>query len=205
MNNNKKQNKRKQIFDAAIEVFASKGYHVATMQDIADEAEMAVGTIYNYFKNKDDVMLSLFELKWEEFNSGMENIRKESISEREKFFKHNEFMMNYFEQDNKLILILFVQMSSLLFTENPPVELKKLKSKVLQTIANELKIKRDSGLINFEGDINTIAHIYFGAIQGFFIKTMIEQDGITKTDRETFLEFTTNGLKFKFEEDNDEK
>jgi AcrR family transcriptional regulator len=48
-----------QILDAAVKVFAEKGYHRATIPDIAKEAKIAVGTIYNYFGKKEDLLLAL--------------------------------------------------------------------------------------------------------------------------------------------------
>ncbi len=53
--------RRNQILDAATKVFAEKGFHPATIEDIAKEAGIAVGTIYNYFDNKTALMLGIFD------------------------------------------------------------------------------------------------------------------------------------------------
>ena len=50
-----------QILDAAIQVFAEKGFHKSSIQDVAQKAGISGGTIYNYFKNKDDLLIGLFE------------------------------------------------------------------------------------------------------------------------------------------------
>jgi len=55
--------KRDRIIDAATEVFAQKGFHSARISDIARLAGVADGTIYLYFKNKEDLLLSIFEEK----------------------------------------------------------------------------------------------------------------------------------------------
>jgi TetR/AcrR family fatty acid metabolism transcriptional regulator len=55
--------KRVLITDAAVEVFAEKGFHQARVSDIAQRAGVADGTIYLYFKNKEDLLLSIFEEK----------------------------------------------------------------------------------------------------------------------------------------------
>lgn len=59
----KKRNKDKhqQIIDAATRIFARKGFFQARVSDIAREAGVADGTIYLYFDNKDDILISLFE------------------------------------------------------------------------------------------------------------------------------------------------
>ena len=53
--------RRKQILDAATRVFAEKGYHRATIKDIARVAGIADGTIYTYFDSKADVLLGILD------------------------------------------------------------------------------------------------------------------------------------------------
>lgn len=63
--------KRTRIVDAAIRVFADRGFHKATVAEVAREADVADGTIYLYFKNKDDLLASLFEERMVELNALM--------------------------------------------------------------------------------------------------------------------------------------
>jgi len=53
--------KRQRILQAAVEVFARKGYFAAKVSEIARRADVADGTIYLYFKNKEDILVSLFD------------------------------------------------------------------------------------------------------------------------------------------------
>lgn len=53
------EERRKQILDAASQVFAAKGFERATIADIAKEAGIAEGSIYNYFKNKADLLIAI--------------------------------------------------------------------------------------------------------------------------------------------------
>jgi AcrR family transcriptional regulator len=53
--------KRGQILDAAALVFAEKGFHPATIRDVARQAGVADGTIYNYFSSKSDLLLGIFD------------------------------------------------------------------------------------------------------------------------------------------------
>ena len=56
-----KGDKRKVILDAAVQVFAEKGFHHARVSDVAERAGVADGTIYLYFRNKDDLLICIFE------------------------------------------------------------------------------------------------------------------------------------------------
>jgi TetR/AcrR family fatty acid metabolism transcriptional regulator len=53
--------KRQRILQAAVKVFARKGYHGARVSEIARRADVADGTIYLYFQNKEDILVSLFD------------------------------------------------------------------------------------------------------------------------------------------------
>ena len=53
--------KRQRILQAAVKVFARKGYFAAKVSEIARRADVADGTIYLYFKNKEDILVSLFD------------------------------------------------------------------------------------------------------------------------------------------------
>jgi AcrR family transcriptional regulator len=57
---------RNAILDAAETVFAERGFHGARIQDIAAHARIAVGTVYNHFEQKDDVLTALLEERTEE-------------------------------------------------------------------------------------------------------------------------------------------
>jgi AcrR family transcriptional regulator len=54
-----KEHRRQQIMIAAKKLFASKGFTRATVEDIAKEAELSPGTLYLYFKNKDELFAAL--------------------------------------------------------------------------------------------------------------------------------------------------
>jgi len=58
-----KNHKYHQILEAAIKVFARQGFHQSTVAQIAKEARVADGTIYLYFKNKDDILVQFFNYK----------------------------------------------------------------------------------------------------------------------------------------------
>ncbi|MEQ1508535.1 MAG: TetR/AcrR family transcriptional regulator [Myxococcota bacterium] len=67
----RRADKRTLITEAAVEVFADKGFHQARVSDIAKRAGVADGTIYLYFKNKEDLLLSIFEEKMDELLVGL--------------------------------------------------------------------------------------------------------------------------------------
>ena len=73
----KSEDKHQKIIKAALKVFAKKGFYNSRVSEIAKEAEVADGTIYLYFKNKDDILISVFETEMKKMISNM----KKELSE----------------------------------------------------------------------------------------------------------------------------
>ncbi len=76
--------KYKQIIDAAVIVIAENGYHQAQVSKIAKQAGVADGTIYLYFKNKEDILISVFQDKMGLFVSKLGDILEQEISASDK-------------------------------------------------------------------------------------------------------------------------
>ncbi len=58
------EDKRRQILDAAVRVFARKGFHASRVGDIAEEAGVAHGLLYHYFESKDQLLEAVFHENW---------------------------------------------------------------------------------------------------------------------------------------------
>jgi len=95
---------RRLILEAAEAVFAEKGYHAATMHEIAERAEFSVGSLYNFFENKTDLYRELINMRAEEFTAGVaESLEREpdvpgklraAIRAKLEFFRtHQEFFL----------------------------------------------------------------------------------------------------------------
>lgn len=102
--------KREAILRAAIKTFAMKGYFNAKVADIAAEAGIADGTVYLYFKSKEEVLHSIFDRAMEEF---IEEGRKE-IAEipdvREKLRKIAQLHMERLGADRDLAIVFQVEL-----------------------------------------------------------------------------------------------
>jgi TetR/AcrR family fatty acid metabolism transcriptional regulator len=89
----KRADKRRAIREAATEVFAEKGFHQARVSDIARKACVADGTIYLYFRNKEDLLLNIFEDAMERLASELTLALKgvDDPLERIRVFARNHF------------------------------------------------------------------------------------------------------------------
>ncbi len=88
----KDENKHQKILQAAIKVFSEKGFYNSRVSEIAKEANVADGTIYLYFKNKDDILISLFE---EEFGKIVQNMRAALEKDQDALQKIKRFAITH--------------------------------------------------------------------------------------------------------------
>jgi TetR/AcrR family transcriptional regulator, fatty acid metabolism regulator protein len=86
--------KPQQIIDAAVRVFARTGYYNSRVSDIAREAGIASGTIYLYFKTKDEILVTLFRDKMAEF---VAFLRAQIASERDPVARIRRLVRLHFE------------------------------------------------------------------------------------------------------------
>lgn len=69
----------KAILRAAIQVFANKGYHGCRISDVAREARVAYGLVYHYFKDKEELLQSVFEHGWGGFVARVREVAEGSL------------------------------------------------------------------------------------------------------------------------------
>ena len=101
----KNRPKYKQIIDAAVKVIAENGYHGSQVSKIAKQAGVADGTIYLYFKNKDDILVSVFQEKMGQFIEKIsERINTEKRAD-DKLFKLIELHFLQLEIDRDLAVV----------------------------------------------------------------------------------------------------
>ena len=89
---NRNKDKHTRIIEAATKIFAKKGFFQAKVSDIAKEAQVADGTIYLYFENKDDILISLFE---EQMNKVLEDMKSQLSKENDAVKKIEKFAYNH--------------------------------------------------------------------------------------------------------------
>jgi TetR/AcrR family fatty acid metabolism transcriptional regulator len=70
------EDKRQQLLWAAVRVFARKGFHASRVGDIAEEAGVAHGLLYHYFKSKDEVLEAVFQENWSILVARIENVEE---------------------------------------------------------------------------------------------------------------------------------
>src|SRR5687767_13235005 len=105
-----REDKRRRIIDAAVEVFAEKGFFGARVSEIAERAGVADGTIYLYFKSKDDILISLFEEKMAEILERFVAMLAEVTDTEEKMRRYIIEHLKIVSEQPKLMQVLTVEL-----------------------------------------------------------------------------------------------
>ncbi len=100
------ESKKRLILKVATEVFAEKGFHETTIAQIAQKANIAEGSIYNYFKNKEDLLFSIPEERMEKFLSGLREHLRGIKGALNKLRKLIWCHLNFYEKNQDYVLIL---------------------------------------------------------------------------------------------------
>jgi TetR/AcrR family transcriptional regulator, fatty acid metabolism regulator protein len=142
--NSLKRNKPKymQIVDAAVIAIAENGYHQAQVSKIAKQAGVADGTIYLYFKNKEDILISVFQEKMGIFVENLQDIIKSGETSSEKLSRMIENHFQVLSSDRHLATVTQLELRQ----SNKEIRLK------INTILKEYLVLLDQILI--EGMLN---------------------------------------------------
>ena len=162
--NNLKRNKPKykQIIDAAVIAIAENGYHQAQVSKIAKQAGVADGTIYLYFKNKEDILISVFQEKMGVFVDNLQDIIKNGSSSSEKLAQMIENHFKVLSNDRHLATVTQLELRQ----SNKEIRLKinailKEYLKLLDEILIEGML---SGEFNPTMDVRLARQMVFGTI-----------------------------------------
>ena len=100
------EEKRRQILDAAVRVFARRGFHTSRVGDIAEEAGVAHGLLYHYFSSKDEVLQTVFRENWSELLQRFEQVEASDEPADEKLRGIVKILLRTWRNDPDLVTVM---------------------------------------------------------------------------------------------------
>lgn len=154
--------KYEKILKAAIKVFAKNGFHNSKISQIAKEAGVADGTIYLYFKNKDDILIRLFEEKLDEINNDLRNELENIRDPREKFQIFIRKHLSTVERNRNLAEVISVELhqSHKFMKEYHPEKF----GEYLNIISGIIREGKEAGIFRSDLMPGVIKRTIFGAL-----------------------------------------
>jgi len=103
--------KRRVILDAAVRVFAQRGFHTCRVSDIADEAGVAYGLVYHYFSSKDEILNTLFQERWDLMLQAIAEADAEHPAPRAKLQAIADFIVDSYRYDPDVMKVIIVEVT----------------------------------------------------------------------------------------------
>jgi AcrR family transcriptional regulator len=155
--------KRRAILDAAIRVFARQGYHSTRVADIADEAGVAYGLVYHYFRSKEAVMTELFTERWSLLLDASDALYEGDLPPREKLAGIARFIIDSYRHDPELMKVIIVEVTRAAnsFGATHLPEIRRAYDVVSRIVADG---QRD-GVFRAEVDPDFVGMWFYGAIE----------------------------------------
>jgi len=154
--------KRDRILRAAVKIFSRKGFFNSKVSEIARAAEVADGTIYLYFRNKDDLLISLFEEKMGEVVADVRRRIATGGNALEKLRIFIENHMDLLERESGLVEVLQVELrqSTKFLKDYTPVKF----FEYLDVISDILEEGKSQGVLRPDLNVSIARRAIFGAL-----------------------------------------
>ncbi len=162
-----KLRKNQEIIEASIKVFSDKGFYGATMQDIAKAAEMGVGTLYQYFKNKDDLYYNAILYKFNEFHQFYIEKLKDEHNFIDSISSIIMAWIEYFANNKDFFEIVFSEWANVKKTVVKKLK-KRLTNEFLEKNDEIIKLiehAKQAGEIKYDINSEVLGSMIFGTIQ----------------------------------------
>lgn len=173
--NGSEPGKRERILDAAVRVFAKEGFYNARVSQIADVAGVADGTIYLYFKSKDDLLINLFEDRMEAVNANLREAIESESSAVARLKRIVKLHLELVEQNRDMAEVISVELrqSSKFIREysNPKF------GEFLRTIAGAVVEGQRNGELRSGIDPYIFARALFGALDEIALAWLVKHPG----------------------------
>ena len=167
--------KRERILDAAVKVFAAEGFYNAKVSQIAQAAGVADGTIYLYFKSKDDLLIQLFEDRMERVNETLRGALASEDSAANRLKRVVALHLQLVESNRDMAEVISVELrqSSKFIREyaNPKF------AEFLRTIANAVVEGQRAGELRADVDPYIFARALFGALDEIAVAWLVKHPG----------------------------
>jgi AcrR family transcriptional regulator len=188
--------RRRQILDAAIGVFARQGFHACRVSDIANEAGVAYGLVYHYFDSKDQVLNELFVERWSLLLTAIEEVDARPIPPREKLDAVAGFIIDSYHHDPELMKVIIVEVTraanSFGRTHLPEIR------QAYDLIAKIVSDAQRSGAFRDDVDPNFASMWFYGAIEqllsGWVFELIPDGDGDFLRARKMVVDTICGGL-----------
>ena len=153
--------KRRLLLDAAVRVFARKGFHSARVGDIAEEAGVAHGLLYHYFSSKDEVLATIFRETWSELLSAVSDVEHSDETAREQLRLVAAILLRSWRRDPDLVRVLVREVTRSAEVERRVEEI----DAAFAALERIIRSGQQRGELRDDVDARLAAVVFYGALE----------------------------------------
>jgi TetR/AcrR family transcriptional regulator, fatty acid metabolism regulator protein len=188
------EEKRRQILDAAVRVFARSGYHSCRVGDITEEAGVAHGLLYHYFKSKDEVLEAVFRDAWGDVLEAFRGIEASDEKPREQLGHVAAILLRSWRRDPDLVRVLVREIG-----RSPQVQTKVDElGQAFTTIERIVARGQRDGTFRTDLDARLLSWIFYGGIEeiltGWVLGQLPDRDEDVARAERTVVDVVCDGM-----------
>lgn len=188
------EDKRRLILDAAVRVFASKGYHGARVGDIAEEAGVAHGLLYHYFRSKEELLETISRETWRDVGDAVRSVEETDESARERLAGIAKILLRAWRRDPNLVRVLVREVTRSSHLQTRIEEIEAAFAGLERIIARGQR----EGEFRADVDPRMVSYVFYGALEeiltGWVLGQLEDGDEAVARAEETVLTVVCGGL-----------
>jgi TetR/AcrR family transcriptional regulator, fatty acid metabolism regulator protein len=188
------EDKRRLILDAAVHVFAQKGYHTSRVGDIAEEAGVAHGLLYHYFRSKDELLETIVRETWRDVLDAVRAVEETDETARERLAGVAKILLRAWRRDPDLVRVLVREVTRSARLQREIVEIDQAFASLERIIANG----QEEGEFRADVDPRMVGYVFYGALEeiltGWVLGQLDDGDEQIAAAEQTVIEVVCGGL-----------
>jgi TetR/AcrR family fatty acid metabolism transcriptional regulator len=186
--------KRRLLLDAAVRVFARKGFHAARVGDIAEEAGVAHGLLYHYFSSKDEVLATIFRETWTDLLDAVNDVEQSEADAREQLRQVAVILLRSWRRNPDLVRVLVREVTRSSEVERRIGEI----DAAFEALERIVRKGQSNGELREDLDARLAAVVFYGALEeiltGWVLGQIPDDDEDIARAEQTVVEILCDGL-----------
>jgi TetR/AcrR family fatty acid metabolism transcriptional regulator len=188
------EDKRRLILDAAVRVFEHKGYHTSRVGDIAEEAGVAHGLLYHYFRSKEELLETIFRETWRDVLDAVRAVEETDESARDRLAGIAKILLRAWRRDPDLVRVLVREVTRSSHLQERIDEIGAAFAGLERIIARG----QQEGEFRSDLDARMASYVFYGALEeiltGWVLGQLEDGDEAIALAEQTVVEVICGGL-----------
>jgi TetR/AcrR family transcriptional regulator, fatty acid metabolism regulator protein len=186
--------KRQQLLDAAVRVFAREGYHTSRVGDIAEEAGVAHGLLYHYFASKQEVLETIFRENWRQLLERFHEVEASPERSDEQLRGVAKILLRTWRNDPDLVCVMVREVARSPQLQGQVEEIRE----AFATIQRIVERGQARGELRPDLDPRLVSWIFYGALEelltGWVLGELPDGDEEVSRAERTIVDVVCGGL-----------